>query len=92
MITYRRKCKSSPCFWEDDIDRKMEDNPIDYREKTIYECPECGNNDVEITVKVDNNIVQIWSTVGYAQFDARFWDLGVIDKYTGDRYDNQNKT
>jgi hypothetical protein len=80
MLTYRRKCKSSPCFWEDDVDRKFTENPIDYRKDSTYECPECGKVNLEIELKDEGKIWQIWTPKGCATFDPRFWDA-IIDKY-----------
>lgn len=91
MLTYRRKCKESPCFWEDDVDRKFEENPLDYRKDSTYECPECGQLSLEIDLKDEGKLWQLWTLRGVATFDARVWDFGIIDNYKEEQDDKATK-
>jgi hypothetical protein len=77
VLTYRRECRSAPCFWKDDVDRKWEESPLDYQECKTYECPECGNEELEIRLMEDGKVFQIWHRKGIAMFDPRVWDMAV---------------
>jgi hypothetical protein len=87
MITYKRKCKESPCFWEDDVERKWEEKKLDHWDKAIYECPECGRPSLRITLCKDGLIAQIWDVRGGMTIDPSFWTQGIIDKYVGETND-----
>jgi hypothetical protein len=87
VITYRRKCKESPCFWEDDVDRKWEEKKLDCWDKSIYECPECGRPSLSISLFRDGILAQIWGKDFGMTIDPSLWAQGVIDKYVGEKDD-----
>jgi hypothetical protein len=85
MITYRRKCKESPCFWEDDVDRKWEEKKLNHWDKSIYECPECGKPSLRIVIKKDGATIQIWNIDMGMTIDPNLWVSGIIDKYVEEK-------
>ena len=63
-IRYKRHCMN--CKWKDDVERKWEEKPLDWKDDTIYECPECGYKSLGINITHDGYLWMYYSYTGIA--------------------------